>query len=63
MVRMIYRDAYSDIKTWEVTKIKGGYYLKQFIKGKQFGRGIKTTKKHLEEIGIFKMDCIKIINN
>nr|DAG17557.1 MAG TPA: hypothetical protein [Bacteriophage sp.] len=63
MVRFVYQDPYNPIKTWEITKLKGGYYLRQFIKGKQFGRGIKTTKSYLEQIGIFNMDCIKIKEN
>ncbi|MFR6123147.1 hypothetical protein [Faecalibacillus intestinalis] len=63
MKRTIYQDPYNSTKTWEVTKLSGGYYLKQFINGKQFGRGSRTTKKWLEQIGIFEMDCIKIIND
>ena len=63
MKRKIYRDPYNSTKTWEVTKLTGGYYLKQFINGEQFGRGLRTTKKNLEKMGIFEMDCIKIINN
>ena len=61
--RTIYQDPYNSIKTWEVTELSGGYYLKQFIKGKQFSRGSRTTKKHLKEIGIFEMECIKVIDN
>lgn len=63
MKRKIYQDPYNSKKTWEVTKLSGGYYLRQFINGKQFGRGSRTTKKNLKEIGIFEMDCIKIIND
>lgn len=63
MKRTIYQDPYNNNKTWEVTELSGGYYLKQFINGKQFGRGSRTTKKNLKEIGIFGMDCIKIIND
>lgn len=61
--RTIYQDPYNSMKTWEVTELNGGYYLKQFISGKQFGRGLRTTKKHLKEIGIFEMSCIKVIDN
>lgn len=61
--RTIYQDPYNPIKTWEVTELSGGYYLKQFINGKQFGRGSRTTKKHLKEMGIFEMECIKVIDN
>ena len=63
MKRKIYQDPYNSTKTWEVTELSGGYYLKQFINGKQFGKGSRTTKKWLEQIGIFEMDCIKIIND
>ena len=63
MKRKIYQDPYNSIKTWEVTKLSGGYYLKQFINVKQFGRVSRTTKKRLEQICIFEMDCIKIIND
>lgn len=63
MKRTIYQDPYNSNKTWEITKLKGGYYLKQFINGEQFGKGLRTTKKNLEKIGIFEMDCIKIIND
>lgn len=63
MKRTIYQDPYNSMKTWEVTELSGGYYLKQFINRKQFGRGSRTTKKRLEQIGIFEMDCIKIIND
>lgn len=50
MKRIIIQDKYNDIKTWEVTKLSGGFYLKQFIDGKQFGGGIRTTKKWIESI-------------
>ncbi|SKA08781.1 hypothetical protein SAMN02745174_02512 [Cetobacterium ceti] len=46
--KIVIQDKYNPIKTWEITKLKGGYYLKQFISGKQFGSGIRTTKKWLE---------------
>lgn len=62
MERKIFQDPYNKAKIWEVTKLNGGYYLKQFINGKQFNRGLRTTKKYLEQIGILKMECIKTIN-
>ena len=43
-------DKYNSSKEWEVIKLSGGYYLKQYIKGKQFGRGFRTTKKYIESI-------------
>ena len=33
----------------------GGYYLRQYISGRQHGRGIRTTKNYLEQIGILDM--------
>nr|DAF72354.1 MAG TPA: hypothetical protein [Caudoviricetes sp.] len=59
MKRILYQDKYNPCKTWEVTKLKGGYYLKQFIKGKQFGSGIKTSKKYLKEVGILDFKILK----
>ncbi|MGL4864350.1 MAG: hypothetical protein ACRDDH_02980 [Cetobacterium sp.] len=50
MKRIIVQDKYNDIKTWEVTKSSGGFYLKQFMDEKQFGSGIRTTKKWIESI-------------
>lgn len=43
-------DKYNSSKEWEVIKLNGGYYLKQYIRGKQFGRGFRTTKKYIESI-------------
>lgn len=31
-------------KVWEVVKLDGGYYLRQYVSGKQFGRGLRTAK-------------------
>lgn len=58
MKRRYFKDRYNGAKVWEVTKLVGGYYLRQFIAGKQFGSGIKTTKSKIEEIGIFAMEEI-----
>ena len=55
MERRRYQDPYNDKKIWEVTNIKGGIYLKQFVGGKQFGTGIRVTKQKLEELGIASM--------
>ena len=44
-----FKDKYSDYKEWEIIKLNGAYYLKQYIKGKQFGRGFKTSKKWIEK--------------
>ena len=58
MKRFFYQDKYNNNKTWEVVKLSGGYYLRQYINGKQFGRGIRTTKKYIQEIGIFEFKKI-----
>ena len=57
--RKRYQDPYNKSKIWEVTKLKGGFYLKQFISGKQYGKGIRVTKKKLDELGIANMKEVK----
>lgn len=44
------KDRYNDFKEWEIIKLSGGYYLKQYIRGKQFGRGFRTSKRYIENI-------------
>ena len=44
------KDRYNDFKEWEIIKLSGGYYLKQYVKGKQFGRGFRTSKRYIESI-------------
>ena len=58
MTRTLYQDRYNPKKTWEVTQLSGGFYLKQFICGKQFGRGLRTTKEYLKNVGILDMKVI-----
>lgn len=50
MKKMVLVDKYDSFKTWEVTKLSGGFYLRQFINGKQFGKGARLTKKWLEHM-------------
>lgn len=45
--RTWYQDCYNEKKTWEVVKMNGAYYLRQYINERQFGRGLRTTKKYL----------------
>ncbi|MGL4861810.1 MULTISPECIES: hypothetical protein [Bacteria] len=52
----IIKDKYNDLKSWEIIKLSGGYYLKQYICGKQFGRGIRTTKKFIMQILDIKIE-------
>lgn len=47
---IIITDRYNIDKKWQIIKLKGGYYLKQFIKNKQFGRGARISKKRIEKI-------------
>lgn len=54
--RDFYKDTYNGNKVWEVATLSGGYYLRQYICGKQFGRGVRTTKRKLKEIGILQME-------
>ena len=58
--RVLYKDPYSNTKFFEVTKLSGGYYLKEILNGKQFGRGVRTTKRSLKLIGITDMPMVSI---
>ena len=57
--RTWYQDCYNEKKTWEVVKINGAYYLRQYINERQFGRGLRTTKKYLESTGILEFEKIR----
>ena len=35
-----------------------GFYLKQFICKKQFGRGLKTSREYIQSIGILDMKIL-----
>ena len=53
MKRIRYQDKYNPVKEWEVTTYSSGNrYLKQFISGRQFGKGKQVTKKWLESMGM-----------
>ena len=58
MIRTLYQDKYNPNKTWEVTSMSHGFYRKQFICDKQFGRGLRTTKEYLKSIGILDMQIL-----
>ena len=45
-------------KTWEVVKMVGGYYLRQYINGQQVNTGLRTTKAFIASIGIFEFERI-----
>ena len=55
--RTWYQDCYNEKKTWEV--VNGAYYLRQYINERQFGRGLRTTKKYLESTGILEFEKIR----
>lgn len=56
--REFYRDRYNQNKVWEVVRLVGGYYLRQYVKGQQFGSGLRTSKKFIESIGIFGFEKV-----
>ena len=58
MIRTLYQDKYNPQKTWEVTSISHGFYLRQYICDKQFGRGLKTSREYLKNIGILDMPIL-----
>ena len=55
MTRKFFKDRYNANKTWEVVRLSGGnYYVRQYINGKQFGRGSRMHKKLIDEVGMMK---------
>lgn len=56
--RTFFKDRYNGNKVWEVAKLSGGYYLRQYICGRQQGKGLRTTKKFIQSIGIFEFEQI-----
>lgn len=50
--RVNYQDAYNPLKVWQVSHLKGGFYLKQFIAGVQVHGGLRCTKEYIRSIGI-----------
>lgn len=51
--RTYYKDRYNENKVWEEIKLNGGYYLRQYVYDRQIGRGLRTTKNFISDIGIF----------
>jgi hypothetical protein len=60
MKRILIQDIYNSKKTWEVSYISHGIYLKQFICGKQFNRGSRVSKRWIKDIGLFEMPVISV---
>lgn len=56
--REFYRDRWNRNKVWEVAKLVGGYYLRQYICGQQVNRGLRTTKEFIKSIGIFDFEQV-----
>lgn len=56
--RIYYRDRYNSDKIWEVVKLNGGYYLRQYICGRQTRRGLRTTKKFIRSLGILDFEVV-----
>lgn len=57
MVRMrrYFKDRYNANKVWEIVQLSGGnYYVRQYIKGKQFGVGRRMHKKLIDDIGMME---------
>lgn len=56
--RTYYQDKWNDKKVWEVARLVGGYYLRQYVSGYQVGRGVRTTKGFIKSIGIFEFEKV-----
>lgn len=56
--RTFYKDKWNSQKVWEVTKLSGGFYLRQYICGEQWGKGLKTTKRFIQSLGIFDFEQV-----
>lgn len=61
--RTYYKDRYNSDKVWEVVKLSGGYYLRQYVCGRQFGKGVRTTKKFIRSLGILDFEKVKSTKN
>jgi hypothetical protein len=59
--KVLIQDKYNHKKTWEINYISHGLYLKQFIYGKQYGRGCRVSMKWLKELGLLDMQPLKVI--
>ncbi len=56
--RTYYQDKYNRNKVWEVAELDGCYCLRQYICGRQSGRGLRTTRKFIQSLGIFDFEAI-----
>ena len=60
MKRVLIQDKYNSAKTWEISYLSHGYYLKQFIHGHQYGRGCRVSMRWIRSIGLPAMQTIKV---
>lgn len=56
--RTCYQEKYNRNKVWEVADLDGAYYLRQYICGKQSGRGLRIKRKFIQSLGIFDFEEI-----
>ena len=61
LLRTYHKDRYNENKIWEVTKLSGGYYLRQYISGRQTGKGLRTAKQFISDTGIFEFNALLYI--
>lgn len=48
--REFYSDKYNSQKSWEIVALRGGFYVRQYINDRQFGRGVRMTKRQISEL-------------
>ena len=59
--RTFYQDRWNKNKVWEVVQLVGGYYLRQYVCGQQWGRGLRTTKEFIKSLGILEFEQIPAV--
>lgn len=59
--RTFYQDRWNKNKVWEVAQLVGGYYLRQYVCGQQWGSGLRTTKKFIKSLGILEFEQVPAV--
>lgn len=59
--RTFYQDRWNKNKVWEVAQLVGGCYLRQYVCGQQWGRGLRTTKEFIKSLGILEFEQIPAV--
>ena len=59
--RTFYQDRWNKNKVWGVAQLVGGYYLRQYVCGQQWGRGLRTTKKFIKSLGILEFEQVPAV--